>query len=173
VSDKGIFARVANTPVPAWAAEFDAKTWAQFFLKYVISHPAITTVRVGTTKSEHVLDDIAGGIGRLPNEATRKRMAAFIDALPLPVPAPILDRYVGEYQSASGLTLSFRREGETLLVKSGTNPEFPLVASTTRRFSDSRGSVFEFEVAVVGPPRPATGVVLEQGGTKVTLQRKQ
>jgi aryl-alcohol dehydrogenase-like predicted oxidoreductase len=172
VSDKGIFARVANVPVPEWAAEFDAKTWAQFFLKYVISHPAITTVRVGTTKPEHMLDDIAGGIGRLPNEATRKRMAAFIDSLPLPVPAPILDRYVGEYQSGSGLIVTFRREGERLLVKSGTNPELPLVASTPRRFSDSRGSVFEFQVAVTGPPSRATGVIIEQGGAKLLLDRR-
>ena len=77
--NRDLFARVGNTPLPAWAAEFDAKTWAQFFLKYVISHPAVTVARVGTTKPTHMLDNIGGGIGRLPNEATRKRMAAFID----------------------------------------------------------------------------------------------
>ena len=66
---------------------FDAGTWAQFFLEYVISHPAITSVRVGTTKPAHMLDDIGGDIGRLPNEAMRKRMADFFDALP-PVSAP-------------------------------------------------------------------------------------
>ena len=59
------------------------RRWAQFFLKYVISHPAITVVRVGTTKPHHMLDNIGGGIGRLPNEATRKRMAEFIDDIPL------------------------------------------------------------------------------------------
>jgi aryl-alcohol dehydrogenase-like predicted oxidoreductase len=80
--NRNLFARVGKTPLPEWAAEFDAKTWAQFFLKYVISHPAVTVARVGTTKATHMLDNIAGGIGRLPNEATRKRMAAFIDALP-------------------------------------------------------------------------------------------
>ena len=72
----------ATGPLPEWAAEFDAKTWAHFFLKYVISHPAVTVARVGTTNPAHMLDNIGGGIGRLPNEATRKRMAAFIDALP-------------------------------------------------------------------------------------------
>ena len=91
-SDRNLFARVGTTPLPEWAAEFDAKTWAQFFLKYVISHPAVTVARVGTTKATHMLDNIGGGIGRLPNEATRKRMAAFIDALP---PLPPLPRTSG------------------------------------------------------------------------------
>ena len=77
-----LFARVGSRPVPEWAAEFDAKTWAQFFLKYVISHPAITVARVGTTKPAHMLEDVGGGVGRLPNEATRKRMTEMFDALP-------------------------------------------------------------------------------------------
>jgi len=82
-----LFARAGTRPLPEWAAEFDAKTWAQFFLKYVISHPAVTVARPGTTKPAHMLENIGGGIGRLPNEATRKRMAEFIDALP-PAPPP-------------------------------------------------------------------------------------
>jgi len=77
-----IFQRASATPLPAWAAEFDAKTWAQFFLKYVVSHPAVTVVRTGTTKAAHMLDNIGGGIGRLPDEAMRKRMVAFVEALP-------------------------------------------------------------------------------------------
>jgi aryl-alcohol dehydrogenase-like predicted oxidoreductase len=84
---KGLFARVADTPLPEWAAEFDAGTWAQFFLKYIVSHPAVTVVRTGTTKAAHMLDNIGGGVGRLPSEATRKRMAEFIDGLP-PVAVP-------------------------------------------------------------------------------------
>jgi diketogulonate reductase-like aldo/keto reductase len=79
---RNLFAHVGNTPLPEWAADFDAKTWAHFFLKYVISHPAITVARVGTTKASHMLDNLGGGIGRLPDDETRKRMAAFIDALP-------------------------------------------------------------------------------------------
>ena len=82
----GLFARAGTTPLPEWAADFDAKTWAQFFLKYVISHPAVTAVRPGTTKATHMLDNIGGGIGRLPNEATRKRMAELVDAWPKPAP---------------------------------------------------------------------------------------
>ena len=79
---RNLFGRVGRTPVPEWAADFDAKTWAQFFLKYVIGHPAVTVARVGTTKAHHMLDNLGGGIGRLPDEATRARMAALIDALP-------------------------------------------------------------------------------------------
>src|SRR5688572_29225610 len=172
VSDRGLFGRVANTPLPAWAAEFDTKTWAQFFLKYVISHPAITAVRVGTTKAHHMLDNIGGGIGRLPNEAMRKRMAEFIDALPLDVPPQILERYVGEYKAASGFTATFRREGNRLFVKPGTGAEVPLVARAFTRFVDPEGSVFEFQLVGVGPATTAAGVILEQGGQKITLERK-
>ena len=81
--DRGrLFKRASGTPLPDWAAEFDAETWAQFFLKYVVSHPAVTVARTGTTKAAHMLDNIGGGIGRLPNEAMRKRMAELVDALP-------------------------------------------------------------------------------------------
>jgi len=77
-----LFQRVSTVPLPDWAAEFDAKSWAQFFLKYVVSHPAVTVVRAGTTQAMHMLDNIGGGIGRLPNEATRKRMATLADSFP-------------------------------------------------------------------------------------------
>jgi aryl-alcohol dehydrogenase-like predicted oxidoreductase len=83
-SGLNLFARVGTRPLPEWAAEFDARSWAQFFLKYVISHPAVTVARVGTTKPAHMLDNIGGGMGRLPNDATRKRMAELIDSLPRP-----------------------------------------------------------------------------------------
>jgi aryl-alcohol dehydrogenase-like predicted oxidoreductase len=79
---RNLFGRAGTRPLPEWAADFDAKTWAQFFLKYVISHPAVTVARVGTTKATHMLDNIGGGIGRLPNEATRERMAALVDSWP-------------------------------------------------------------------------------------------
>ncbi|HEX6098602.1 MAG TPA: aldo/keto reductase [Thermoanaerobaculia bacterium] len=74
--------RAGTTPLPEWAADFDAGTWAQFFLKYVISHPAVTVVRAGTSQPKHMLDNLAAGIGRLPNEATRKRMAELVDSWP-------------------------------------------------------------------------------------------
>jgi aryl-alcohol dehydrogenase-like predicted oxidoreductase len=173
VSEKGLFQRVGNAPLPAWAAEFDAKTWAQFFLKYVISHPAITTVRVGTTKAHHMLDNIGGGIGRLPNEATRKRMAELIESFPLPVAPLLLERYVGEYVAASGLTATFRRDGEKLFAKLGTGSEALLIARTYTRFVDPEKRVFGFQMTGVGPATRATGVILEQGGEKITLEKKQ
>jgi aryl-alcohol dehydrogenase-like predicted oxidoreductase len=169
---KGIFARIGSTPLPEWAAEFDAKTWAQFCLKYLISHPAITTVRVGTTKVHHMLDDIGGGIGRLPNEATRKRMAELIDALPMVLPPQLVERYVGEYKAASGRTATFRRDESQLFVKSGTDPEVALVARSSTRFVDPKGSAFEFQLTGQGPATKVTGVVLEQGGEKLLLERK-
>ena len=172
VSDRGLFARVAGKPLPAWAAEFDAKTWAQFFLKYVISHPAVTVARVGTTKAHHMLDNIGGGIGRLPNEAMRKRMAEFIDDIPLAVQPQILDRYVGEYKAASGLIATFRRDEATLFVKLGTNAEVPLFARSWTRFSDRQGSIFEFQRTGVGPATRTTGAILEQGSQKILLEKK-
>ena len=77
-----LFQRANTMPLPDWAAELDARTWSQFFLKYIVSHPAVTVVRAGTTQAKHMLENIGGGIGRLPNEALRKRMAAHVDALP-------------------------------------------------------------------------------------------
>jgi aryl-alcohol dehydrogenase-like predicted oxidoreductase len=82
VVSSSLFRRVGTTPLPEWAAEFDAKTWAQFFLKYLVSHPSVTAVRAGTSQAKHMLDNIGGGIGRLPNEATRKRMTALVDSWP-------------------------------------------------------------------------------------------
>ena len=77
-----LFRRAGATPLPEWAAEFDAKTWGQFFLKYIISHPAITVVTPATSQAKNMLDNIGGGIGRLPNDATRKRMADLVDTWP-------------------------------------------------------------------------------------------
>jgi aryl-alcohol dehydrogenase-like predicted oxidoreductase len=89
VVSSSLFRRVAATPLPEWAADADAKTWGQFFLKYVVSHPAVTAVRAGTIKAAHMLDNFGGGSGRLPDGATRKRMAEFVQALPpAPPPAP-------------------------------------------------------------------------------------
>jgi aryl-alcohol dehydrogenase-like predicted oxidoreductase len=77
-----LFRRVGDRPVPDFAREFDAKTWAQFFLKFVVSHPAITVTTPATSQAKNMTDNIAGGVGRLPDQAMRKRMADYIDALP-------------------------------------------------------------------------------------------
>jgi aryl-alcohol dehydrogenase-like predicted oxidoreductase len=77
-----LFRRVGDRPVPEWAGEFDAKTWAQVFLKFVVSHPAITATTPATSQARHMLDNIAGGVGRLPVEAMRKRISDYVDQLP-------------------------------------------------------------------------------------------
>jgi aryl-alcohol dehydrogenase-like predicted oxidoreductase len=77
-----MFPRVAKVPVPDFAKEFDATTWAQFFLKYIISHPAVTVTIPGTTTVAYLQDNQAGGRGRLPTPELRKRMETFWDALP-------------------------------------------------------------------------------------------
>jgi aryl-alcohol dehydrogenase-like predicted oxidoreductase len=184
---RNLFARVGNRPLPEWAAEFDAKTWSHFFTKYVISHPAVTVARVGTTKASHMLDNMGGGVGRLPNEAMRKRMAAFIDTIPPIAPPPpnpaqapgialstaILDRYVGAFQSEQGFTATFRREGDRLFVKPGPNSEVPLNARSETRFQDPRGPIFEFQLDAQGK---VTGAILEQqtqqGPQKIPLEKK-
>jgi aryl-alcohol dehydrogenase-like predicted oxidoreductase len=77
-----LFQRVGERPLPDWAAEFDAATWAQFFIKYVLGHPAVTVVTPATSKSRHMADNLGGGAGRIPDESMRRRMAALVDALP-------------------------------------------------------------------------------------------
>ena len=76
-----LFARVAGKKLPDWAAEFGATTWAQFMLKYNLSHPAIIAVIPGTTKLEYLRDNQAAGRGILPDAALRKRMEQYWDAL--------------------------------------------------------------------------------------------
>jgi aryl-alcohol dehydrogenase-like predicted oxidoreductase len=178
--DRGrIFKRFGDRPVPAWAAEFDAKTWAQFCLKYVLSHPAVVVAREGTTDAAHMVDNIGGGIGRLPNEAMRKRMAELVDSLPpappgplkaVELPAAVLDRYVGEYTTPAGSIVTFRREGTTLFVKlPNASAEVPLAARSEIRFGDPQSRVFEFHVDAQGK---VTGALMEQGPQPLKLVRK-
>jgi aryl-alcohol dehydrogenase-like predicted oxidoreductase len=74
--------RVGDRPVPDYAKEFDATTWAQFFIKFVASHPAVTVVTPATSQAKNMTDNLGGGRGRMPNAEMRKRMVATIDALP-------------------------------------------------------------------------------------------
>jgi diketogulonate reductase-like aldo/keto reductase len=75
-----LFRQARGKPLPPWAAEFDCTSWAQFFLKYIVSHPAVTCAIPGTAKPEHARDNNAAGLGRLPDEAQRQRMVALWDA---------------------------------------------------------------------------------------------
>lgn len=76
-----LFARVANRRLPDWAAEIDVATWPQFFLKYVVSHPAVTVAIPGTTKLSHLEDNQRAARGRLPDADMRRRMEQFWDSL--------------------------------------------------------------------------------------------
>ena len=69
-----LFERVKGKTLPPWASEFDCKTWAQFFLKYIISNPAVTCVIPGTGNPKHMLDNIQACYGRLPDEKQREMM---------------------------------------------------------------------------------------------------
>lgn len=75
--------RVSGREVPEWAAEFDAETWAQFFLKFVAAHPAVTAITPATSRPENMVDNIGGGVGRLPDEAMQRRMVEYVDQLPM------------------------------------------------------------------------------------------
>ena len=77
-----LWSRVAGREVPAWAREFDATTWAQFFLKFVAAHPAVTAITPATSRAQNMADNLGAATGRLPNETTRKRMIELVDALP-------------------------------------------------------------------------------------------
>jgi len=77
-----LWQRVEGHAVPAWAAEFGATTWAQFFLKFAASHPAVTVVTPATSKPHHMVDNMTAARGRLPDAAERRRMIDLIAALP-------------------------------------------------------------------------------------------
>jgi aryl-alcohol dehydrogenase-like predicted oxidoreductase len=77
-----LFKRVAGHNLPDWAAEIDCDSWAQYFLKYVVSHSAVTAAIPGTTKPHHIIDNMGAAQGRLPDQALRTRMQKFIDNLP-------------------------------------------------------------------------------------------
>jgi aryl-alcohol dehydrogenase-like predicted oxidoreductase len=75
-----VFSKVANKPLPDWAAAIDAQSWAQVLLKYVVSHPAVTCALSGTTQLKHLDDNLRGARGRLPDEAMRARMEKYWDS---------------------------------------------------------------------------------------------
>lgn len=76
-----LFRAVKGRPVPEWAKEFDAPTWGQFFLKYILASEAVNCVLPGTDKPEYMVDNLDAGRTRLPNAAQRKRMVEFIEPL--------------------------------------------------------------------------------------------
>jgi len=73
-----LFGKVRSKTLPDWGAEFDCRSWAQFFLKWIVANPAITCAIPATDKPAHLEDNMQGGMGRLPDEKTRRRMAELV-----------------------------------------------------------------------------------------------
>lgn len=76
-----MFRRVRGKPLPEWAKEIGVASWAQFFLKWILGHPAVTCTIPGTGRVEHMLDNLAAGAGPFPDQAMRTRMAEHFDSL--------------------------------------------------------------------------------------------
>jgi aryl-alcohol dehydrogenase-like predicted oxidoreductase len=79
--NNSVFDKVEGLELPDFAAEFDAETWGQFFLKYIISHPAVTVAIPGTRQVEHANENVGAAMGRLPDAALRTRMEQWFDSL--------------------------------------------------------------------------------------------
>lgn len=77
----GLFDRVRGTALPSWAGELGIASWAQYFLKFAVSHPAVTCAIPATSKVEHMEDDMGAAYGPLPDAAARARMARLVEAL--------------------------------------------------------------------------------------------
>jgi diketogulonate reductase-like aldo/keto reductase len=80
-ADGAMFAKVHGRPLPDWAEEIGCRSWGQFFLRFVVSHPAVTCVIPATSKPQHMIDNAAAGLGPLPDEQQRRRMAEYWQGL--------------------------------------------------------------------------------------------
>ncbi len=76
-----LFRQVKGKPLPAWAADIDCASWGQFFLKFIASHPAVTCIIPATSKLKHMVDNMAAGYGRLPDESMRQRMIKYLESI--------------------------------------------------------------------------------------------
>jgi diketogulonate reductase-like aldo/keto reductase len=80
-AEGALFRRTRGKPLPSWAAELGIASWAQYFLKWIVSHPAVTCAIPGTGRPEHMKDNLAGGKGPLPDAAARRKMTEYFDSL--------------------------------------------------------------------------------------------
>lgn len=76
-----LFDYVEGKPLPDWAREFDCENWAQFFLKFIVSHPAVICAIPATSRIDHMLENMGAGYGRLPDPETRKRMIRYLESV--------------------------------------------------------------------------------------------
>lgn len=77
----GLFRRVGNHPIPDWAAEIDCENWAQIFLKFIISHPAVTSAIPATSRPEHMAENMGALTGQMPDTAFRRRIICHVESL--------------------------------------------------------------------------------------------
>jgi diketogulonate reductase-like aldo/keto reductase len=80
-AEGALFAKVRGKPLPPWAAELGVQSWAQYFLKWIVAHPAVACAIPGTGKPEHMRDNLAAGMGSLPDAKMRRRMLEYFDSL--------------------------------------------------------------------------------------------
>ena len=80
-AEGALFRRVKGKALPPWAAELGIASWAQYFLKWIVSHPAVTCAIPGTGKAAHMRDNLGAGTGPMPDEAQRRRMLAHFESL--------------------------------------------------------------------------------------------
>ena len=76
-----LFDDFARHPLPDWASEFDCANWAQFFLKFIVSHPAVTCAIPATSRVDHMHQNMGAAHGRLPDAETRRRMIRYVESL--------------------------------------------------------------------------------------------
>src|SRR6185436_6115667 len=80
-AEGALFSRVKGKSLPPWAKEYDINSWAQYFLKWIVSHPAVTCAIPGTGRPDHMRDNLVAGHGIVPDEKGRQRLAEYFDAL--------------------------------------------------------------------------------------------
>ena len=80
-AEGAMFRRVRDKPLPEWAREIGCASWAQYFLKWILAHPAVTCAIPGTRNPKHVADNLGAAKGLLPDQQTRRRMASHFDSL--------------------------------------------------------------------------------------------
>jgi diketogulonate reductase-like aldo/keto reductase len=76
-----LFDKVRSKPLPDWTGDFDCRSWAQFFLKWIVANPAVTCAIPATGKPQHLEDNLQGGFGRLPDPNARRRMVELVSSL--------------------------------------------------------------------------------------------
>ncbi len=76
-----LLGRVRAKPLPGWVAEFDCRSWAQFFLKWIVAHTAVTCAIPATNNPKHLEDNVQAGLGRLPDAKMRQRMIEFVSSV--------------------------------------------------------------------------------------------